>query len=94
MTKSKGRKSGVRDPLAWISTRFPHAHMITSKERAALEIPELNCTWGQCCSSLNKCWLGFKIAKRRNESEGMEFYASKINNIQSLMGIPLTEFEI
>lgn len=68
--------------------------MITSKERAALEIPELGCTWGQCCSSLNKCWLGFKIAKRKGAPDDMNFYASKINNIQSLMGIPLTEFEI
>src|SRR5690349_837967 len=83
----------VKDPLAWVSTRFTNAHTLHWTERAAIYIPEIDMTWGEACGALKKCWTGYRIAVNKGEYENIQTYAGRINNIQKHMGIPVTWFE-
>lgn len=90
MTKKKERKP--RDPLAWLSTKHPLAHTLPSFERAEIEC-ENGCSWGQNVSALRKSWLGYKIAKRKDEQDELTYYANLIVKIQRVLGIRQSVFE-
>ena len=44
--------------------------------------------WG----ALNKCWIGFAIAKDKLEMDKIEVYARRINKWQRDLGIEETDF--
>ena len=44
--------------------------------------------WG----ALNKCWIGFAIAKDKLEMDKIEIYARRINKWQRELGIQQTDF--
>jgi len=47
-----------------------------------------NQVWG----ALHKCWIGFVIAKEKNEWDKIEIYARRINKWQRELGIQQTDF--
>ena len=47
-----------------------------------------NQTWG----ALNKCWLGFVIAKEKNEWDKIDMYARRIQRLEKELGITRTDF--
>jgi len=67
------------------------AHVMDSHERAEI-MCENGCTWGANVSALRKSWLGFKIAKRKGETDELYHYANLIVSIQRTMGIKETVF--
>ena len=44
--------------------------------------------WG----ALQKCWIGFVIAKEKHEMDRIEIYARRINKWQRELGIQQTDF--
>jgi hypothetical protein len=55
------------------------------------ELPSLyyeNQTYG----ALNKCWLGFVIAKEKGEYDKLEMYARRIQKLERQLGRPITDF--
>lgn len=44
--------------------------------------------WG----ALQKCWIGFVIAKEKGEMDNIEIYARRINKWQRDLGIQETDF--
>ena len=47
---------------------------------------------GQMRGALDKCWLGFIIAKEKMEWDKIEIYARRINKWQRDLGIQETDF--
>ena len=47
-----------------------------------------NQTWG----ALQKCWLGFTIAKNKQEDDKLEIYARRIQKFEKQLGIKVTDF--
>jgi hypothetical protein len=47
---------------------------------------------GQMRGALDKCWLGFKIAKEKREWDKIDLYAKRIQNIEKDLGIEITDF--
>ena len=46
----------------------------------------------QIWRALNKCWIGFAIAKDKLEMDKIEIYALRINKWQRELGIQQTDF--
>ena len=85
-------KDKIRDPSAWFSWRYPQANTMSSAEKQEI-MCDNNCTWGQNISALRKSWLGFKIAKRKGETDELYYYANLIVSIQRILGIKETVFD-
>jgi hypothetical protein len=47
---------------------------------------------GQMRGALDKCWLGFIIAKEKMEWDKIDRYAKRIQNIEKDLGIEITGF--
>ena len=47
-----------------------------------------NQTWG----ALQKCWLGFTIAKEKAEWDKIEMYARRIKRLEKELGLTQTDF--
>ena len=47
---------------------------------------------GQMRGALDKCWLGFIIAKEKMEWDKIDRYAKRIQNIEKDLGIEITDF--
>jgi hypothetical protein len=47
---------------------------------------------GQMRGALDKCWLGFIIAKEKMEWDKIDLYATRIQNIEKDLGIQITDF--
>jgi hypothetical protein len=47
-----------------------------------------NQTWG----ALQKCWLGFTIAKNKHEDDKLEIYARRIQKLEKQLGRAVTDF--
>jgi hypothetical protein len=47
---------------------------------------------GQMRGALDKCWLGFIIAKEKMEWDKIILYAKRIQNIEKDLGIEITDF--
>ncbi|MCJ7637684.1 MAG: hypothetical protein MUO21_09375 [Nitrososphaeraceae archaeon] len=47
---------------------------------------------GQTWGALNKCWLGFVIAKEKLEWDKIEIYAKRIKKLERELGIEVTDF--
>ena len=47
-----------------------------------------NQTWG----ALNKCWLGFVIAKEKEEWDKLDMYARRIQKFERQLGREVTDF--
>lgn len=81
----------IKDPLSWVSTKHPMAHMVPSFERSEIACDNGN-TWGQNCSALRKNWLALKIARREHDDAILMHSMRTINEIQESMGIQRTFF--
>ncbi len=46
----------------------------------------------QTYGALNKCWLGFTIAKNKHEDDRLKMYARKIQNLEKQLGREITDF--
>jgi hypothetical protein len=64
------------------------------EELQQLWIPELKLTFGAACSSLRKSWEELRLHKNRGDEERVLHYAQVINDIQSALGIEMTEFDL
>ena len=47
-----------------------------------------NQTWG----ALQKCWLGFTIAKNKHEDDKLVIYARRIQKLEKQLGRDVTDF--
>jgi hypothetical protein len=47
---------------------------------------------GQMRGALDKCWLGFKIAKEKEEWDKIDLYAKRIQSIEKDLGKEITDF--
>ena len=47
---------------------------------------------GQMWGALDKCWLGFIIAKEKREWDKIDLYAKRIQYIEKNLGIEITDF--
>ena len=47
-----------------------------------------NQTWG----ALQKCWLGFTIAKNKHEDDKLVMYARRIQKLEKQLGRDVTDF--
>jgi hypothetical protein len=47
---------------------------------------------GQTWAALKKCWRAYKIAKIKNEKDGMLEYATRIRTLQKELGVPQAKF--
>ena len=45
-------------------------------------------TWG----ALQKCWVGFVIAKEKMEWDKIDLYAKRIQHLEKDLGIEITDF--
>ena len=54
-------------------------------------LPSLYYT-NQTYGALNKCWLGFTIAKVKNEADKIEMYARRIQKLEKQLGRAVTNF--
>ena len=81
-----------RDLMAWLSSKHPTAHTMSSYERAEIVCDNGN-TWGANCTALRKNWLGIRIARRKGEEDMLIQAMQNINDIQRSMGIRVTRFE-
>jgi hypothetical protein len=57
-------------------------------------IPELEMVWKEICSAVKKCWIGYKIARRGNDTETQEYYADIISGIIEGLGYCPIRFRI
>ena len=46
----------------------------------------------QTYGALHKCWLGFVIAKDKEEWDKIDLYATRIMNLEEELGIEITDF--
>ena len=46
----------------------------------------------QTSGALNKCWLGFVIAKEKGEWDKLEMYARRIQKLERQLGREITDF--
>jgi hypothetical protein len=46
----------------------------------------------QTFGALNKCWLGFTIAKNKHEYDKIEMYALRIQKLEKQLGREITDF--
>lgn len=46
----------------------------------------------QTYGALNKCWLGFVIAKEKGEWDKLEMYARRIQKLEKQLGREITDF--
>ena len=46
----------------------------------------------QTYGALNKCWLGFVIAKEKGEWDKLEMYAKRIQKLKRQLGREVTDF--
>ena len=46
----------------------------------------------QTFGALNKCWLGFTIAKNKDEDDKLEMYARRIQKLEKQLGREITDF--
>ena len=46
----------------------------------------------QTFGALNKCWLGFTIAKNKQEDDKLEMYARRIQKLEKQLGREVTDF--
>ena len=54
-------------------------------------LPSLYYT-NQTYGALNKCWLGFVIAKEKEEWDKLDMYARRIQKLERQLGMTLTDF--
>ncbi len=54
-------------------------------------LPSLYYT-NQTFGALNKCWLGFTIAKNKHEYDKIEMYALRIQKLEKELGRKITDF--
>jgi|SRR5215204_5633089 len=54
-------------------------------------LPSLYYT-NQTYGALNKCWLGFVIAKEHGESDKLDMYARRIQKLERQLGMTITDF--
>ena len=54
-------------------------------------LPSLYYT-NQTYGALQKCWLGFTIAKNKNEDDKIEMYARRIQKLEKQLGRTITDF--
>ena len=47
---------------------------------------------GQTYGALEKCWVGFVIAKEKWEWDKIDLYAKRIQNLERELGIEVTDF--
>ena len=47
---------------------------------------------GQTYGALEKCWVGFVIAKEKMEWDKIDLYAKRIQNLERELGIEVTDF--
>ena len=47
---------------------------------------------GQMWGALEKCWIGFKIAKAKMEFNKIDLYAKRIQRIEKDLGMEITDF--
>jgi hypothetical protein len=47
---------------------------------------------GQTWAALKKCWRAYKIAKIKNEKDGMLEYANRIRGLQKELGVKQAKF--
>ncbi|HJT85660.1 MAG TPA: hypothetical protein VJ697_14355 [Nitrososphaeraceae archaeon] len=47
---------------------------------------------GQMWGALDKCWIGFKIAKAKMEFDKIDLYAKRIQRIEKDLGMEITDF--
>ena len=46
----------------------------------------------QTFGALNKCWLGFTIAKNKDEDDKIKIYARRIQKLEKQLGREITDF--
>ena len=54
-------------------------------------LPSLYYT-NQAYGALNKCWLGFTIAKNKQEEDRIKIYARRIQKLERQLGRTITDF--
>lgn len=87
------RQNQRSNASSWSSWKYPDVEQMDWREQDEFMVPELNMSWGHCRGALRKCWMGWQIAKRKGDQDGMKEFQTKINNIQEGMGIQVTDFE-
>lgn len=95
MLSSKGSCLSLkkeRNPLDYVSSRYPFLHTLKGKEQQEFWIDDANCTYGACMSSLRKNWRGYKIAKSQGDVESMIDYATRIQDTQRAIGFKVAVF--
>jgi len=85
-------KRKEKNPLDYVSSKYPFLHTLHGKEQQEFVIEDANCTYGVCMNNLRKSWIGYKIAKRQDDYESMLDYASRIQGIQRAIGFKVAEF--
>lgn len=92
--KSRKDKQSLRLPYKRYiySWRFGYVDLIDQTQQKSIICPS-GFTWGQGWGVLNKCWIGYKIAKNLEQSiENMKSFAKKIQDIQYDLGLTTSDF--
>jgi hypothetical protein len=57
------------------------------EEAAAIWVPELGMSFGQCCSALKKSWKAYRIASQKGYADNCLMLEDRINRLQRYMGL-------
>jgi hypothetical protein len=92
----KSRRDKFSNPFQYRryveSWRFGYIDLLNQAQQKSIICPS-GFTWGQGWGVLNKCWVGYKIAKNLEKSlENMKGFAKKIQSVQYDLGIAKTDF--
>lgn len=89
--KNKTRKIDKHYPFNCISKYYPVAHSLPYKVQMKFQLP-CGFLYGESWGALRKCWKGYKLAKWGDDLTLMKEYATRIQTIQTQLGIPTASF--
>jgi hypothetical protein len=70
--------------------RDPEFANLSRQEQDIFYIPESEMSWREICSTMKKCWTGYKIARHEADTEKQEYYADIISgSIEGLVYSPI-----
>ena len=78
----KWMKQKKWDPFRYYNNGYKYGHRMLQSGYYE------NQTYG----ALQKCWVGFVIAKEKEEYDKLEIYAKRIRKLELELGIELTDF--
>lgn len=87
----KSRKIDKHYPFNCISKYYPTAHGSPYKVQMKFQLP-CGFLYGESWGALRKCWKGYKLAKWNDDITLMKEYATRIQTIQTQLGIPTASF--